>query len=173
MPEIYFHREAVTYEHADSVLSKLFSTTFEGLKLLSYESTNEPFTGTAEGRFVGNFNWFSRGAGFWNFINLIPRSKSPSSIFEINDKPKVYKALFLDIYPRVSYLLVSEADYEIVKTVVSSEFELGTEVKGIEEAKFAIYSVDTNASDLETGIAEEIVSSVSASRDILSVLGIQ
>lgn len=173
MPEIYFHRKAVTHEHAEAVLSKLFSNTFEELQLFFYESTSEPFTGTAEGRFVGSFNWLPRGANLWNFINLIPRSKFPSSIVKINDKSKIHETFFLDIYERASYLLISEADYKTVKTIVSSEFEFGTDVKGIEAAKFAIYSVDTNASDLETGIAEEIVSSVPASRDILSVLGIR
>ena len=60
-----------------------------------------------------------------------------------------------------------------IKLSSSSNFKLGIEIEGIESANFVIYSVDTDAPDLETGIAEEVVSSDSVSRDILSILGIQ
>lgn len=172
MPDVYFHREAVTYEHAKIVLSRLFSTTFKGLQVFAYKSTSKPFTGTKEDRFIGNFSWIPGESRFWNLLNLIPRSKSPSSLFEVKDHSKISDPFFLDMYVRISYLLVSEIDYKIVKKIICSEFELGIEVKEIEEIKFAIYSVDKNAPDLETGIAEEIVSSNSASLDIMSILGV-
>ena len=173
MPEVYFHRKAVTYRQTKAILSRLFSINFKGLQAFVYESASEPFTGTIEDRFLGNFSWVHGESGLWNLLNLIPRSKSSSSLFAINSESKISDPYFLDIYARVSYLLVSEIDYKIVKKVISSDFDLGIEVKGIESANFVIYSVDTDAPDLETGIAEEVVSSDSATRDILSILDIQ
>ena len=173
MPEVYFHRKAVTYRQTKAILSRLFSINFKGFQAFVYESVSEPFTGTIEDRFLGNFSWVHGESGLWNLLNLIPRSKSSSSLFAINSESKISDPYFLDIYARVSYLLVSEIDYKIVKKVISSDFDLGIEVKGIESANFVIYSVDTDAPDLETGIAEEVVSSDSATRDILSILDIQ
>ena len=172
MPEVYFHRKASTCEHAKVVLSRLFSTTFKDLKIFVYKSTSEPFTGTKEDRFIGNFSWIPGESRFWNLLNLIPRSKSPSSIFEVKDSSKISDPFFLDMHARVSYLLVAEIDHKIVKKVICSEFDLGIDVKEIEETKFAIYSIDKNAPDLETGVAEEVVSSNPASLDIMSVLGV-
>ena len=173
MPEVYFHRKAVTYRQTKAILSRLFSINFKGFQAFVYESASESFTSTIEDRFLGNFSWVHGESGLWNLLNLIPRSKSSSSLFAINSESKISDPYFLDIYARVSYLLVSEIDYKIVKKVISSDFELGIEVKGIESANFVIYSVDTDAPDLETGIAEEVVSSDSATRDILSILDIQ
>lgn len=173
MPEVYFHRKAVTYRRAKAILSRLFSINFQGFQTFVYESTSEPLTGTTEDRFLGNFSWVHGESGLWNLLNLIPRSKSSSSLSSINSQSKISDPYFLDIYARVSYLLVSDVDYKIVKKVISSDFKLGIEIEGIESANFVIYSVDTDAPDLETGIAEEVVSSDSVSRDILSILGIQ
>ena len=171
MPDVYFHREAVTYEHAKVVLSRLFSTVFKGLKIFVYESASEQSADMEKDRFIGNFSWIPGESRFWNLLNLIPRSKSPSSLFEVKDHSKISDPFFLDMHAHISYLLVSEIDCKIVKKIICSEFELEIEVKEIEEIKFVIYSVDKNAPDLETGIAEEVVSSNSASLDIMSILG--
>lgn len=178
MPEVYYHRKEISYEHLKALLSKLSSADFGDLHIFSYGSTFKSYSDirVLENRFEGGVNLLYSGSMFGGLMRLIPLPKARVFSFELKDHSKILDLFFaLNEFLWIHYLFVSEVDYEKVKGALSSNHAYLRSAEGILESGFVVYSVHMDAWDFDdgSGIAEQILANKPTSRDALAVFGAQ
>ena len=178
MPEVYYHRREISYEHLKALLSKLSSVDFGDLRIFSYGST---FTFSSniralENTFESGVNLLYGGPMFGGLMRLIPLPKARVFSFEVKDHSKIRDLFFaLNEFLWIYYLFVSEVDYDKVKRALSSNHVHLSSAEGILTSGFVVYSVHMDAQDFDdgSGIAEQVFVNKPTSRDALAVFGAQ
>lgn len=173
MTEVYFRRNKITYERANTLLSKLSSIKLEEPHVFAYGTTHESYTiiNTLESKFKGGFKLLYSGPMLKGIWRLVPLPKPRMFSFELDDLSKI-KDIFLELqlFINISFLFISREDYQKIKKLLSADFLYMEGIEKVATADFFAYSLDTDAPDVENGIAEEIVASKPVSRDILKIL---
>lgn len=173
MTEVHFHRNKITYKRANTLLSKLSSIKLEESHVFAYGTTHESYTSinTLESKFKGSVKLLYSGPMLKGVWRLIPLPKPRIFSFELEELSKI-KDIFLELqlFINISFLFISRVDYEKIKNLLSTDFLYMEGIEKVVTADFFVYSLDTDAPDVENGIAEEIIASKPVSRDILKIL---
>lgn len=142
MPEVYYHRREISYEHLKALLSKLSSADFGDLRIFSYGSTFTFFSNirALENTFESGVNLLYGGPMFGGLMRLIPLPKARVFSFEVKDHSKIRDLFFaLNEFLWIYYLFVSEVDYDKVKRALSSNHVHLSSAEGILTSGFVVF----------------------------------
>ena len=125
MTEVHFRRNKITYERANALLSKLSSIKLEEHHVFAYGTTHQSYTSinALESRFKDSVKLLYSGPMLKGVWRLVPLPKPRIFSFELEEHSRI-KDIFLELqlFINVSFLFISNVDYEKIKKILSANF---------------------------------------------------